>query len=194
MAGRSSLKSLPPAILDAVHDAIGRGQTLDDICGLLRDAGTERSRSAVGRYAKDFAELAKQQRRVQSIAAAFGNEFGSSGDNQVRMMNQLMTSVMTRAIIPIASAEDVAPGGGEDDDEEGGGALDTLALSRLAKAVKDVTSSSKIDIEREAKIREEEARRTRERAAADATAAGRAAGASEATLAAIRTSILGFAA
>lgn len=88
MAGRSSLKSLPPKVLEAVHDAIGRGETID----------------------------------------------------------------------------------------------------------KDVTSSSKIDIEREAKIREEEARRTREQAAADATAAGRAAGASEATLAAIRTRILGFAA
>ncbi len=190
MAGRSSLKSLPPQVLDAVHDAIGRGETLDDICALLRDLGTERSRSAVGRYAKGFAELATQQRRIQGIAAAFGNEFGQSGDNQVRMMNQLMTSVMTRAIIPIASAEDDASGG---DDEEGGG-LDTLALSRLAKAVKDVTSSSKIDIEREAKIREEEARRTRERAAAEATEAGRAAGASEATLSAIRTRILGFAA
>ncbi len=191
MAGRSSLKSLPPQVLDAVHDAIGRGETLDDICALLRDLGTERSRSAVGRYAKGFAELATQQRRIQGIAAAFGNEFGQSGDNQVRMMNQLMTSVMTRAIIPIASAEDDASAG---DDEEGGGGLDTLALSRLAKAVKDVTSSSKIDIEREAKIREEEARRTRERAAAEATEAGRAAGASEATLSAIRTRILGFAA
>ncbi|MGW8139001.1 phage protein Gp27 family protein [Sphingomonas zeae] len=191
MAGRSSLKSLPPQVLDAVHDAIGRGETIDDICGLLRDLGSGRSRSAVGRYAKDFAELAKQQRRVQSIAAAFGNEFGQSGDNQVRMMNQLMTSVMTRAIIPIASAEELSAGDG-DDDEEAGGGLDTLALSRLAKAVKDVTSSSKIDIEREAKIREEEARRTREKAAADATEAGRAAGASEATLSAIRTRILGF--
>lgn len=196
MAGRSSLKSLPPAVLDAVHEAIGRGQTIDDICGLLRDLGTERSRSAVGRYAKDFAELAKQQRRVQSIAQAFGNEFGKSGDNQVRTLNQLMTSVMMRAIIPIASAAEDGMAGGDDegDDEEGGGKLDTLALSRLAKSVKDITSSSKIDIEREAKIREEEARRTREQAAADATAAGRAAGASEATLAAIRTSILGFAA
>ncbi|WP_343526917.1 phage protein Gp27 family protein [Sphingomonas sp.] len=189
MAGRSSLKSLPPAILDAVHDAIGRGQTIDDICALLRDLGTERSRSAVGRYAKDFAELAKQQRRLQTISQAFGKEFGQSDDHQVRMMNQLMTSVMMRAIIPIASAEEDAVGDG---DEEGGGAPDTLALSRLAKAVKDVTSSSKIDIEREAKIREEEARRTRERAVQDATQAGRSAGASEETLEAIRAGILGI--
>ncbi|MDQ1229304.1 phage protein Gp27 family protein [Sphingomonas sp. SORGH_AS_0879] len=190
MAGRSSLKSLPPSVLDAVHDAIGRGQTIDDICELLRDLGTERSRSAVGRYAKDFAELAKQQRRLQTISQAFGKEFGSSDDHQVRMMNQLMTSVMMRAILPIASADEDAPA----EDDEDGGKPDILALSRLAKAVKDVTSSSKIDIERESKIREEEARRTRERAAAEATEAGRAAGASEATLAAIRTRILGFAA
>ncbi|WP_454280235.1 phage protein Gp27 family protein [Sphingomonas sp. Marseille-Q8236] len=188
MAGRSSLKSLPPQVLDAVHDAIGRGETIDDICGLLRDLGTERSRSAVGRYAQGFNELAKQQRRIQSIAKAFGSEFGTSGDNQVRMMNQLMTSVVTRAIIPIASADDDAAG---EDDEEGGG-IDTLALSRLAKAVKDVTSSSKIDIEREAKIREEEARKARERAVQDATQAGRSAGASEETLAAIRAGILGI--
>jgi hypothetical protein len=72
--------------------------------------------------------------------------------------------------------------------------LSVLDLSRLAKAVKDATSASKIDIEREAKIREEEARRARERAAADAETAGRAAGASEATLRAVRLGILGLSA
>ena len=176
---RSTIDALPPAILAAVHDAIERRETIDAIVARIRDMGGDASRSAVGRYTKGFAELAKHDMR--SVAEAFGREFGSADDLQGRMMIQLMTSLTTRVLMPHMTGE------AEED-------LSVLDLSRLAKAVKDATSASKIDIEREAKIREEEARRARERAAADAETAGRAAGASEATLRAVRLGILGLSA
>jgi hypothetical protein len=180
MGQRSTIEDLPPAILSAVHAAIERGETIDAIVALIRGMGAERSRSAVGRYTKDFAELARNQRDMRSVAEAFGREFGSADDMQGRMMVQLMTSVMTRAVMPIAMGEDVD--------------LDAKELANLAKAAKDITSAAKIDVEREARIRDEAAKRAKEAAAADAETAGRAAGASEDTLRRIRAGILGIAA
>lgn len=181
MPQRSSIDDLPDDVRHAVHAAIERKVSIDDIVALIRGMGADASRSAVGRYTKGFAELAKQQRDMRSVAEAFGKEFGSADDHQGRMMIQLLTSVTTRALLPHMT--------GEAEEE-----LSTLELSRLAKAVKDATGAAKIDIEREAKIREEEARRARERAANDAETAGRAAGASEETLRAVRMGILGLSA
>jgi len=174
----SSIEALDPAILAAVHEAIKSRLTIDQIVALIRGRGGDASRSAVGRYTKNFAELAKQQRDMRSVAEAFGREFGEADDRQGRMMTQLMTSLVTRTIMPLTTDEDVE--------------LDGLELSRLAKAVKDAAGASKIDIEREAKIREEEAKRARAQAADAAERAGRASGATPQTLAAIRAGILGI--
>lgn len=180
MARKSSIDDLPTEILTEVRAAIGRGDTIDEIVTVIRDRGGAASRSAVGRYTKNFAEIAKQQRLMQTTAEAFGREFGSSDDHQGRMMVQLMTGHVTRALMTVM--------GGEEEE------VDTLALSRLAKAVKDATSASKIDIEREAKIREEEGKRARVLAADAAEKAVRAAGASSETINRIRSDILGIAA
>lgn len=184
MARKSAIDALDPAIRSAVLHAIDDGATIDDIVELVREMGGAVSRSSVGRYTKNFADLAKQQRDMRSVAEAFGREFGSADDHQARMMTQLITSLVTRTLIPLATAED--------DGEEGG--MSGLELSRLAKAAKDAVSASKIDVEREAKIRDEEAKRTREQAAAVADAEGRAAGASDETIRRIRARILGIAA
>lgn len=181
MGSRSAIDALDPAIRSAVLRAIEDGATIDDIVDLIRGMGGEVSRSSVGRYTKGFAELARQQRDLRATAEAFGREFGSADDRQGRMMVQLMTSITTRALMPHLT--------GEAEEE-----LSTLELSRLAKAVKDATGAAKIDIEREAKIREEEARRTREAAASAADTAARAAGASEETLRAVRMGIMGMSA
>ena len=109
------------------------------------------------------------------------DRFGSADDMQGRMMIQLMTSITTRMLMPHMT--------GEAEEE-----LSSLELSRLAKAVKDAAGAAKIDIEREARIRDETAKRTREAAATAADAAGRAAGASPETMAAVRAGILGIAA
>ena len=147
----------------------------------MRGLGGEVSRSRVGRYSQRFAELAKQQRDMRSVAEAFGREFNTGDDMQGRMMIQLMTSITTRMLMPHMT--------GEAEEE-----LSTLELTRLAKAVKDVGGAAKVDAERERAIREEEARRTKEAAANDAEVAGRAAGASEETLRRVRAGILGIAA
>lgn len=178
MGGRSSIEQLDPAILDAVHAAIGRGRTIDEITRMLAELGAPLPRSNVGRYTKRFAEVAKQQRDMRSVAEAFGKEFGGAEDHQGRMMVQLLTSVITRSIMPIASEEEPE--------------LDGKELSYLARAVKDSISATKIDVDREAKARDEATKLAKRQAAEDAMSEGRAAGASEESLNRIRLKILGM--
>lgn len=178
---RSTIDSLPDHVRAAIHAAIERGRTIDEIVALIDDMGAEASRSAVGRYTKGFRELAREQRDMRAVAEAFGREFGTADDHQGRMMIQLMTSITTRMLMPHMTGE-------------AEGELSALELTRLARAVKDATGAAKIDIEREARIRDEEAKRAKAAAAEDAVVAGRAAGASEETLRRIRAGILGLAA
>lgn len=178
-AGRSTLDRLDPAIRSAVLTALGEGTTIDEIVDLVRSMGGEVSRSAAGRYSKRFAEMAAQQRKLRTFAEAFGREFGEGGQEQ-RMMTQVMTSVVTRALIPIAEGEDVE--------------LEPQDLNYLASAVKHTAGAAKLDVDRETRVREEATKRAREEAARNADTAARAAGASPETLNVIRRGILGLAA
>ncbi|ARR52015.1 hypothetical protein HY78_00350 [Rhizorhabdus wittichii DC-6] len=181
MARRSSVEK-DPRVREAVDDALKRGCTLDEIVEALRAIGSDVSRSAVGRYAKQYSALAARQRDMQAVARSFASEFGSADDQQGRLLIQLVTTLITSAVMPAAIAD------GDSDGE----ALSTKSLADLARAVKDVTSASKVDIDREHKIREEEAKRAKREAAEAADHAGRAAGASEETLRKIRMGILGL--
>jgi len=178
MAGRSTIDQLDPAILAEVHAAIERRQSIDDIVQVIRSLGAEASRSAVGRYAKSFNAIARQQREVRSIAEAFGKEFGSDDGQEGRLMIQLIQSMVTRATMSLA----------QDDVDE----IDPKDLHYFARSAKDLISAAKIDVERETKIREEAKKAAREQAAIDAVSSGRSAGASEATLDTIRRRILGL--
>ncbi|MBX9881234.1 MAG: DUF3486 family protein [Sphingomonas sp.] len=177
MGRRSSIEQLDPRVRAEVDQAIKRGATIDAIVDLLKGLGADASRSAVGRYSKRYAELARQQREMRTVAEAFGQEFGSADDRQGRMMVQLLTSVITRAIMPVASAED---------DPEG---IDAKELHFLARAVKDTVGAAKLDVERERAVREEERKRAAE-AGADAARKG---GASAETIDLVKRSILGLA-
>jgi hypothetical protein len=179
VAGRSSIDKLPSRVREEVDAAIKRGATIDDIVERLRELGADHiSRSAVGRYSQQFREFAAQQRQISSVAQAFANEFGEAEDRQGRFMIQALTSVITRAILPVASGDEIE--------------LDGKELHYLARAVKDVASASKTDVDREAKIREETRKRAREEAAAAAESAGRSAGATPETIEAIKRKILGI--
>jgi diacylglycerol kinase len=179
VAGRSTVAKLPQPIREEVDAAIKRGATIDDIVARLRELGADHvSRSAVGRYTQQFREFAAQQRQIASVSQAVASEFGDADDLQGRFMIQLLNSVITRAILPVASGEEIE--------------LDGKELHYLARAVKDVASAAKTDVDREAKIRDETKKRAREEAAAAAESAGRTAGASEATIEAIKRKILGI--
>jgi hypothetical protein len=97
---------------------------------------------------------------------------------QGRLLIQLLTSVATRIVMPIAAGDEVT--------------TDAKELHFLARALKDITSASKTDVDREAKIREEAAKQTKREAAAAVESEGRASGASAETIDRIKRRILGI--
>jgi len=178
MHGQSTIKKLPPGILAEVNAAIQRGRTVDEIKAAIEALGGEASRSAVGRYAQEYRALAARLRDQQSVAQAFASEFGDAGSLEGRLLIQLGTTIATRMAMNVA---------GDDDPD-----LSMKELMEFGRAVKDFTSASKIDVDREAKIRAESFAKARQKAADEASAEGRAAGASDATINRIRTRILGI--
>jgi hypothetical protein len=179
MTRPSTIKRLPPQLRTAVDDALKRGCTIDEITSMLAGLGANVSRSAVGRYTQEYREFADRHRDIASFAQAFGHEFGTADDKQSRLLVQLMTSIATRAAIPLATGEDAEMISGKE-------------LSALARAVKDIVGAAMIDTSREAKIREEEGKKARRAAAEAATAEGRKAGASPETIERVRKVILGI--
>lgn len=178
MGRKSSIDNLPEPIRNEALAAVKRGATIDEIVWTLKGLGADVSRSAVGRFSKEYRDLAARQRDLQSIAKSFGADFGQADDLQGRLLIQLLTSIATRMVMPIAAGDEVTPDGKE--------------LHFYARALKDIISASKTDVDREAKIRAEGAKRAREAAAADAEAAGKAAGASPETIDRIKRRILGI--
>jgi hypothetical protein len=173
MGRRSSIDDLPDPVRESVDRAIARGVKLDDIVAMVNDMGEEVTRSAVGRRAKNYRQMADQQRNVMAIAKAFGEDFGDSNNDAGKLLIQLVNSVAVRAMIPLASGEEPN--------------IDGKELHFLARTAKDLLSAAKIDADRDSKIRDDERRKN----AAAAEAEGRAAGASDETIERIKRKILG---
>ncbi len=174
MARRSSLEQLPPSVLEAVQAAIARGTTTDDIVAMLEEAGAPRSRSAVGRYRLQYSDLARQQKQVTAVAQAFAKDFGEGDNASGKLLIQLINSIAVRAVMPIASGEEVEMSGQE--------------IHFLARAVKDLLSAAKIDTDRDEKVRDI----TKRAAAKAAEDEGRKSGADEETIRRIKSRILGI--
>ena len=176
---RSSIDRLPPPLRDAVQAALKQGLTIDEIVDMLSEEGAEVSRSAVGRYTKNYREMAERQRDMSSVAKAFASEFGDADNSQQKLLIQMFTSVMTQAVLPLASGEDPE--------------IDPRDMHFLARSIKDIASAAKTDTDREAKIRDEERKTARAEAAKVAEQAARGAGATPETIDAIKRELLGIA-
>ncbi|HEX7820667.1 MAG TPA: phage protein Gp27 family protein [Sphingobium sp.] len=180
MARKSSIKTLDPSIQAAVMQAMEGGSTIDQIVKKLNAMGHPRSRSAVGRYAKQYGEMAARHRDMRAVAEAFADDFGGTDNAEGKLMVQMLTSIGARMIMPLASDE-------EPD-------LEAKDFHLLAKATKELISSAKIDADRDARIREEAAKQARAQAASAAETAARSSGASQETIDRVKASILGLAA
>lgn len=141
MPRKSSIKTLPKEVQGAVVKALESGATIDGIVEHLAQLGHPRSRSAVGRYAREYADLAERQRDIRVVAEAFAKDFGGTENAEGKLMVQMLTSIGARMILPIAA--------GESED------LDPKSFHFLAKATKELQSAAKIDAERDARVREE---------------------------------------
>jgi hypothetical protein len=172
---KSSINTLPPSILQAVNAALAEGATLDAIVKVIAEHGLERSRSAVGRYAEKYSAMAEEQREISAVAKAFASDFSDEDNNQNRLMIQLITSLITKQMLPHLSGE--------------ASTANSMDLRLLAAAVKDSTSAAKTEDDRKRLIRRE----AFAEAAKAAETEARSAGASNDVIDKIKARLLGLA-
>ncbi len=178
MARRSSIDRLPETLRVAIADAIKSGLTIDEIFVLMQEEGADVSRSAVGRYAKSYREIASRQRELSAVATSFAGEFGDTDNKHGKLLIQMFTSIMTQQSMTMAS--------GDVED------FDPKDLHFFARAIKDVVSAAKIDTDRDAKVREEAIAKTRTEAVKAAEKGMRGSGASEETIRTVKEHLLGI--
>lgn len=174
MGRKSTLKTLPPAVQAAVVQALEAGSTIDAIVDQLQQLGHARSRSAVGRYAKNYQDLADRHRDIRVVAQAFADDFGGTENAEGKLMVQMLTSIGARMILPMAGDEEAD--------------LDPKDFHFLAKATKELLSAAKLDAERDAKVRDAAMRE----AADVAVTALRKAGASAESIDTVKFDLLGL--
>lgn len=154
MPCKSTVRTLPPRIKEEVDRLLKDGRhTLDQIVAHLRQMDVGVSRSALGRYAQDYAEEMAALREVQEVSKAFAQELGDLGNDASRYLVQMVQAVATKVVRPQLKGE--------------GPTMGSQDLMFMARAIKDLVGTNKVSAELEMKIREDAKRQERERLAAE---------------------------
>lgn len=163
MGRKSSIEELAPEIVEAVHEAIRRKATIDEIVAAIGAMGGEASRSAVGRYKKSFEDVGRKMREAREIAAVWVDKLGKEPEGDVgRLVGEMIRTLAFRASMDAAEAEVALP------------AEDVMLL---AKAMQHLASADKLNAELVLKLRKELGQKAAAAAADAAGAAAREAGA-----------------
>ena len=184
MPGKSTIKTLPRAILDEVNRLLADDlATIDEVVAHLAELGHARSRSAVGRYKQDIGKVADKLRRSREIAGALVREIGPAAaeGKTGRLLVEVLQSIAFDYLMQQAEKDDA------------GTAMDSQDFFFLGKALKEMASAQKIDVDRELKIREQVAKQLLnkvEAASGEAEKAGER-GLSAARIAQLREDFLG---
>lgn len=152
--------------------------TIDGLTLWLEGRGYEISRSAVGRYAKSFDQVAGRLRESRQITEALVAELGDAAaqGKQGRLLVEMARSVVFDLLMKL-QAEDAA--------------VDTKDVQQLGKGLAELGKALRYDQDFELKIREAATRETKE-AAADAVArVAKSAGLTKDTLEQLRAGIFG---
>lgn len=173
MGTRSSIRKLPEQLRAEVDRLLADGRyTLTDVVEHLRTLGVHVSRSAVGRYAQDFEQIASDIRYTREMAIAIAGELEAIPDrDSARLVIESLQALLLRARMQLAREEE----------------LDIGTLEKLARATKDLQSAWKSNVDTELKIRD----RVLKDATAAASRVAKERGLSLDVTEAIKASILG---
>lgn len=161
MARASSIDRLPPNIRELIAELRQQGRTIDEIRAKLEELDIRVSRSALGRHTQEVDRLYERLRESRVVAETVMSRIEDSTAGQVARIN---IELMHAALLKLMSG-DVA--------------LDGKEAMFLATALQKLASASKVDLDRELRLREEVARQAKAEAARqldDATAAAAPAG------------------
>lgn len=162
----STVKRLPQPVRDEIHSLLDNGRTLDEIIAHLRALGVDEvSRSALGRYAKNFNAVVERVRRSREIADALVRNFGQEDESKAARANiEMMHAVVSHMLLQI----------GEDDGTEGQGVtLDARQTQALSSALANLARAKRLDQDAILKAREEADREAEARMSQAAEAVAR---------------------
>ncbi len=188
MPQKSTIKTLPAEVLATLNNHIAEGRlTIDDLVDWLDDAGHPKSRSAVGRHAQSYKQVARHLRESRQITDALAKELGESASQgkQGRLLVEMTRSMVFDLLVKLQGA----------DKEEGADnkdGLSTMDVQRLGKGLADLGKALRLDQDFENNIRERIAQEEREKAAKVAGKAIENAGLSSETIDMVQTQILGM--
>ncbi|MDR1397223.1 MAG: DUF3486 family protein [Desulfarculales bacterium] len=145
----SSVKRLPPEIVEQINILLTQGRTLDEIKEalnpLLGDAAI--SRSALGRYKKSLAKISEKIQSTRSVAEALVRRFGDAPESKSAQLNiELMHSMVMDVIM---AAEAVESGDAE------GESINPMSVMLLSKALDHLSKARKADTDYILKIQEQ---------------------------------------
>lgn len=154
MARPSTIDRLPKKIREKITFLRDKGRTIDEILENLEQLDVDVSRSALGRHLKKQKQVAEQIRRSRQLAEAVGRQFGDSETSQVARTNiELLHSLLMKVMI-----------GGEEETEQDV-VLSPKEAMFAASAIEKLSKASKLDVDRELKIREEAEKQALKKAA-----------------------------
>lgn len=176
MGRRSTVSRFPEPIVTQVNQLIRDGHTIDEIVATLQGMGADVSRSAMGRYVKSARESMEKYRQAQEVAKVWVDKLETEPTGDVaRLLPEMLRAVAFQTLSTMGEATD--PVGSQD-------------LMFLAKALKDVSSASRINVDTELLLRK--VRDQAKAAAAEVTQTIKKAGLSEETVQQIKARILGI--
>lgn len=156
MAVSSTVKRLPREIREEIHRLLDAGRTLDSIVGHLRDVGVQDvSRSALGRYKKNFDAVVERVRRSREIADVLVRQFGTEDESKAMRANiEMMHGIVSDMLMQV---------GDDEDGETRPVLLEPKAAHDLAKALDHLARARRHDQDAILKARAEAAREADEK-------------------------------
>lgn len=166
MGRRSTFERLPKELLDEVNRLIRDGRTIVEIRDHLATLGAELSQSATGRYVKSARESMERYQQARAVAGQWVTVLGENPKGDVgALLAEMLKTIAFQTLVQV----------GDRADEKAPKPMDIMLL---AKAIRDLEATSKANIERREKIRQQ----VIESAAAKAGEVGQRAGLSQATI------------
>ena len=133
--GQSSVDKLRAALREGVNKAVADGHTIDQITAFIESEGGGCSRSAVGRYAKNYRAWLREQRESDRAMELWMKEFGDRPPGQSGLV---LIEAMRRMVFRTMTAL-----------SEGGEPVPMQELERLSVVVKRIEDADKLRLARE---------------------------------------------
>ena len=160
MARKSSVKALPDGVVKAINFQLQKERlTLDDLVDWLRrEHGFEISRSALGRYSKEYSDLRAELTKTREIAESFARELGPENvsGKQGALLVEMMHSMLMRFM-----QDELTPGGPLDEDKQ---ALTSKNFMELCRSIKDISQANRFNQDFQDKLRAQIIQEERDRA------------------------------